>query len=132
MYTMRYYFSLCEFVRDVFSYYQLRLGQLHPNGWTCMPPFEDFCRMVGLEPIVNVFRSCYHLVFSTDDDNDMCWFFTFTNRSNIIMKNMLTRKPNPAKKWRGRWLFIRYIKTIDHWLVLKNAFSLRLYIIILH
>jgi len=29
--------------------------QTHPNRWTLMSIFEKFCRMVGLEPIANVF-----------------------------------------------------------------------------
>ena len=29
--------------------------QTHPNRWTLMSTFKKFCRMVGLEPIANVF-----------------------------------------------------------------------------
>jgi hypothetical protein len=43
--------------------------------------------------MVIVFRSCYQLVVDTDGGNDMWWFFTFTNRNNNAMKNMLARKP---------------------------------------
>jgi hypothetical protein len=59
MYKMRYFFPFPGFVRDMFNYYQLGLGQLHPNGWTIMSAFENFYRMVGLKTTVNVFKSCY-------------------------------------------------------------------------
>lgn len=69
--------------------------------------------MVGLEPIVHVFRSCYQLVASTDDDNNMCQFFTFVNRRNNAMKNMLIGKPNYTKKWKGKWLVIRHTRVFN-------------------
>jgi hypothetical protein len=72
-----------------------------------MSSFEFFCRMVMLEPTVNVSKSCYQLVVDTNGGNTMCWFFTFVNRSNNVMKNMLAGKPTSVKKWRGRWLIIR-------------------------
>lgn len=72
MYKMRYSFPLKRFVRDVFSCYQLGSGQLHPNKWTLMSVFKINCRMVGLEPTINFFRSCYQFIFDIDCGNDIC------------------------------------------------------------
>jgi len=60
--------------------------------------------MIGLKPMVNVFKSCYQLVTNTDGGNDMYWFFIFANRRNGDMKNTLTEKPSSIKKWRGSWV----------------------------
>ena len=81
MYKMGYSFPLKGFVRDVFSFYHLSSGQLHPNRWMLVSAFEKFYRMVGLEPTMNVFRSCYHLVASSDGGIDVRWFITFANRN---------------------------------------------------
>lgn len=48
------------------------------------------------------FRSCYQMVINTDGGKDIWWFFTFANRSNDTMKNILAGKPTPIKMWRER------------------------------
>lgn len=98
MYVMRYSFSLQGFVRDMFNYYWLGPGQLHPNRWTIVSSLKIFCRMVGLKPMINFFRCCYQLVTDIDGNNDVLWFFTFFNKSNGAMKNTLTVKPISVKK----------------------------------
>jgi len=100
-------------VREVSSYYQLGPGQLYPNGWIIFSFFENFCRIIGLEPMVNVFISCYQLVTNTDGSNDMQWFFNFANKNNGIMKNMLAKKMMHVKKLRGIWLVIRFIGIVN-------------------
>ena len=100
--AMRYSFPFQGFVRDLFSYYQHTLGQLHPNRQTIMSSFKKSCKMVGLEPLVNCFRSFYQLVAETDDGNDMRWFFTFANKSNGAIQNILTKKPMSNQKMEGK------------------------------
>jgi hypothetical protein len=39
------------------------------QGWTIMSFFEKFCRMVGLEPTINVSKIYHQLVTSTDGGN---------------------------------------------------------------
>jgi hypothetical protein len=80
MYVLGYSFSLQGFVSEVFRYYRLGLGQSHPNGWIIFVAFDKFLRLVRIDFIVNVFRICYHLVTGTNSNNDMRWFFTFSNR----------------------------------------------------
>ena len=55
IYEMRYSFPLNEYVRDVFSYYQLNLGQLHPNEWTLMSILLTYS-MVGLRIMIIVVK----------------------------------------------------------------------------
>ena len=50
---------------------------------------STFDKLVGIKSIINVLRTCCHLVASTNDDNDVCWFFTFTNKLIGLMKGGL-------------------------------------------
>jgi hypothetical protein len=43
----------------------------------------------------------------------MRWFFTFANKNNGIIKNTLARKPTHVKKWRRRWMVVRFIRTVN-------------------
>jgi hypothetical protein len=51
--------------------------------------FEKLFRLVGIELIISIFKTCYHLVTGTDDDNDMPWFFIFTNRPTRAMEGTM-------------------------------------------
>jgi hypothetical protein len=42
--------------------------------------FDKFPRLVGIEPTINIFRTCYHMVADINSGNDIHWFFTFTNK----------------------------------------------------
>jgi hypothetical protein len=42
------------------------------------------------------------MVINTDGGKDIWWFFTFANRSNDTIKNILAGKPTPIKMWRER------------------------------
>jgi hypothetical protein len=105
---MRYFFPLKGFIGEMFRYYQLCPSQLHLNELSLCSYLISFFRLVGIEPIINVFRSCYHLVADTDDDNDMCWFFTLANMPTRAINKTLCGKPVHVKKWRGKWLIVRY------------------------
>jgi len=98
MYALGYTFHLQGFMKEVFRYYQLSPSQLHPNKWIILSTFDKFRRLVIIEPIISVFRTCYHLVASTNCDNDMCWLFNFTNRPIRAMKGTLRGKPAYVKK----------------------------------
>lgn len=108
MYVMRYFFPLKGFIGEMSRYYQLCPGQLHLNELSLCSYLISFFRLVGIEPIINVFRSCYHLVADTDYDNDMCWFFTLANMPTRAINKTLCGKPVHVKKWRGKWLIVRY------------------------
>jgi len=113
MYLMGHSFPLQGFARKVFNYCQLGLDQLHLNGWTILSSFEKFCKIIRLEPTVNIFKSCYQFIVGIDDDNDMWWFVTFANINNGAIKNKLVGKPIHVKKLRGRWLVVRFIGTLN-------------------
>jgi hypothetical protein len=98
MYALGYTFHLQGFMKEVFRYYQWGLSQLHPNKWIILSAFDKFLRLVIIEPIISVFRTCYHLVASTNGDTDICWFFSFTNRPIRAMKGTLQGKPTYVKK----------------------------------
>lgn len=98
MYTLGYTFHLQGFMKEVFRYYQLGPSQLYPNKWIIFFAFDKFLRLVIIEPIISVFRTCYHLVASTNGDNDIYWFFNFTNRPIRAMKGTLQGKPAYVKK----------------------------------
>jgi hypothetical protein len=55
MYRLGYTFSLQGFVREVFWYYRLGPGQLHPNKWIILSVFDKFLRIVRIMPTVNIF-----------------------------------------------------------------------------
>jgi hypothetical protein len=57
---------------------------------------------------MDIFKTCYHLVTGINGGNNMRWFFTFTNRSTEAMEGTLQGKSAHVKKWKGRWLIIRY------------------------
>jgi hypothetical protein len=44
MYRLGYTFSLQGFVREVFWYYRLGSGQLHPNKWIILSVFEKLVK----------------------------------------------------------------------------------------
>jgi len=81
-----YSFSLQGFVWEVFRYYKLGSGQLHPNKWIILFVFDKFLQLIEIEPTINVFRTYYHLVVGADNGNDTHWFFTFTNKPTKAMK----------------------------------------------
>lgn len=66
IYKLGYSFPLQEFVREILCYYNLG-----PNKWIILSAFDKFLRLVGLKPIVNIFRTCYNLIGGTDNDNNI-------------------------------------------------------------
>jgi len=67
--------SICEGSFKKLSFWSRSTA--HPNRWIILFVFDKFFRLVKIKPIVNVFRTCYHLVIGTNNGNDMCWFFIF-------------------------------------------------------
>ena len=57
---------------------------------------------------MSLFRVCYQLVAGIDGGNDTRWFFTFANRLGEVMGKTFKGKHTYPKRWRGRWLIIRY------------------------
>lgn len=58
-------------MKEVFRYYQLGPGQLHPNGWITLFAFDKFSKLLKIEHTVNVFRNYYHLIVDVDGGSDM-------------------------------------------------------------
>jgi hypothetical protein len=57
MYMLGYTFPLKGFVREVFSYYQLGLDQLYPNGWIILFSFDKFLKLIIIEPTISIYRT---------------------------------------------------------------------------
>lgn len=97
----------------VFGYHELGPSQLHSNKLITLSTFDKFSRLIGIEPLDNVFRNCYHMVLGIDSSNDMQLFFTFTNKPTRVIKGTMCGKFAHVKKLRGRWLVIRYSELIS-------------------
>ncbi|MFS7953776.1 hypothetical protein Hanom_Chr07g00622511 [Helianthus anomalus] len=56
--NLRYPFSI--FVLNVFEYYRVSFGQLHPQGVSRVLYFEVLCRTLGYDPTLLMFRRFFY------------------------------------------------------------------------
>jgi len=60
------------------------------------------------ETMVKVFRQCYALISSAKRGSFVLWFCNFSSRLKGPMKDTFKRKLYWSKKWRGKWVIVKY------------------------
>lgn len=74
---------------------------MHPNRRITLLAFDKFFRLVRIEPTINVFRNCCHLIVASIVAMTCVGFFTFFNRPIGAMKGTLSEKPTHIRNIKG-------------------------------
>ena len=104
-------FPVFPFLRTVLSHYQLRLGQITPNGFRKIMCFVLLHRALGLELSLNIFRYFYVLVPSGD-------WFSMSLRYGV--DDMIVGLPNSIRHWKDEYFFVDS-KVLGEKLVLEGV-----------
>ena len=72
---------LSRFLCDVLSFYEVHILQLHCIGAAKLTNFEINCRLMAINPTVNLFRALYHRAWS----NGWISFAKRSGRFNVIL-----------------------------------------------
>ena len=71
------------FLCDVLNFYRLHISQLHCIGAAIITHFEVNCRLLAINPTINLFRTFYHTSWS----NGWVSFSNTQGACNVIQKS---------------------------------------------
>ena len=90
-------FPLNDFQAAVLRHYRVGFAQLHPHGWQKVTLFEMFCRAIGREPDLDVFRCIFRLAQS-----ELSWY-TFEKKPG---NNFHKLESKSLHQWRDTYFLI--------------------------
>jgi hypothetical protein len=85
------------FLSDVLNFYRLHISQLHCIGAAKITNFEVNCRLLAINPTLNLFRAFYHTMWSNG-------WVSFSKRVGRLQ--CYTEKLDALKNWRERFFWV--------------------------
>lgn len=85
------------FLSDVLNFYRLNISQLHCIGAAKIADFEVNCRLLAINPTINLFRAFYHTTWSNG-------WVSFLKRPGRLQ--CYTEKVDALRNWRERFFWV--------------------------
>ena len=85
------------FLSDVLNFYRLHISQLHCIGAAKITNFEVNCRLLAINPTINLFRAFYHTTWSNG-------WVSFLKRAGRLQ--CYTEKVDALRNWRERFFWV--------------------------
>ena len=85
------------FLCDVLNYYRLHISQLHCIGAAKITNFEVNCRLLAINPTINLFRAFYHTSWSNG-------WVSFSKRAGRLQ--CYTEKLDALRNWREKFFWV--------------------------
>lgn len=85
------------FLSDVLNFYRLHISQLHCIGAAKITNFEVNCRLLAINPTINLFRAFYHTTCSNG-------WVSFSKRPGRYQ--CYTEKVDALRNWRERFFWV--------------------------
>ena len=102
VYTRFFEFSnqrvpLSLFLCDILNYYRIHISQLHCIGAAKITNFEVNCRLLGINPKINLFRAFYHTSW-------IHGWVSFAKRAGALQ--CYTNKVDALRNWREKFFWV--------------------------
>ena len=88
---------LSLFLVDILNYYRIHISQLHCIGAAKITNFEVNCRLLGINPTINLFRAFYHTSW-------IHGWVSFAKRAGRLQ--CYTEKVDALRNWRERFFWV--------------------------